>query len=385
MNDDLRDANEQISQLKEEITGGAGGGQMMIMGPGGVPQLSPTPNVQALMLQLRASEDGRMACLMELQRMRTQNGYDQEMSVDAKIEVEQIQDDLNNARDAKRRSELQLMELTTRLEEANTETRNIKRQVISLKRRLSQFTEEKKRSSQNLYAGMNMLTADQVAAGAAAAAAAGASDDGSGNAMMVQNMMNSPRNMVSMVGTMPQLPMGVLRVGNGGGFGIQNGVNGGIGMMQGRMGQMQGGLQGMQGMGGMGGMGGMQAGPSLWQQQNGGVGGGGGGPTIRTVVPETEADLSQGRRVSGRAKNDGGGASGTRGSGYSCIHSRDGGGKQHLSGSKPLRPSPKKSAVSNQSPQQRVVRPTRKNNGTRGRGGGRGGGNAVRGQGYRRR
>ena len=312
--------------------------------------------------------------------MRTQNGYDQEMSVDAKIEVEQIQDDLNNARDAKRRSELQLMELTTRLEEANTEMRNVKRQVTSLKRRLSQFTEEKKRSSQNLYAGMNMLTADQVAAGAAAAAAAGASDDGSGNAMMVQNMMNSPRNMVSMVGTMPQLPMGVLRVGNGGGFGIQNGVNGGIGMMQGRMGQMQGGMQGggMQGMGGMGGMGGMQAGPSLWQQQNGGGGGGGGGPTIRTVVPETEADLSQGRRVSGRAKNDGGGASG---SGYSSIHSRDGGGKQQLSGSKPLRPSPKKSGVSNQSPQQRVVRPTRKNNSK----GGRGGGNAVRGQGYRRR
>ena len=244
------------------------------------------------------------------------------------------------------------MELTTRLEEANTEMRNVKRQVTSLKRRLSQFTEEKKRSSQNLYAGMNMLTADQVAAGAAAAAA-GASDDGSGNAMMVQNMMNSPRNMVSMVGTMPQLPMGVLRVGNGGGFGIQNGVNGGIGMMQGRMGQMQGLMQGgMQGMGGMGGMGGMQAGPSLWQQQNGGGGGGGGGPTIRTVVPETEADLSQGRRVSGRAKNDDGG--GASGSGYSSIHSRDGGGKQQLSGSKPLRPSPKKSGVSNQSPQQRV-------------------------------
>jgi hypothetical protein len=55
-----------------------------------VPHISTTSsngNVQALMMQLRASEDGRMAALMEMQRIRTQLGYDQDLHLDSKMEV----------------------------------------------------------------------------------------------------------------------------------------------------------------------------------------------------------------------------------------------------------------------------------------------------------
>merc|ERR1712072_779702 len=100
--------------------------------------------------------------------------------------------------------------------------------------------------------------------------------------------MNSPRSMVSMVGTMPQLPLGVLRVGNGPGFG----------------GQQYSGMQNM---------------PSLWQlqqQQQEQQTNMSGSPTMGSV-PETEVEQSQGRRRRGNNNN-----TGATGGGYSIIHSR---------------------------------------------------------------
>ena len=226
------------------------------MGPNGVPQLSPAGNgnVQALMLQLRASEDGRMAALMEMQRLRTQLGYDQDLHLDSKMEVDQMTDELNQVRESKRKSEMQVMDMKEKVDLLSNELRTVKRTVTSLKRRLAQYSEDQKRQREQMYAGMNMLTQDQQQIGGG-----GGSGDGSGNPMSVQNMMHSPRSMVSMVGTMPQLPLGVLRVGNGPGFGMQQGMQG-----------MQGIVNGMQG-------------PSLWQQRQ----------PVRnnldvSIVPETE-------------------------------------------------------------------------------------------------
>ena len=128
-----------------------------------------SPNVDALMMQLRASEDGRMAALMELQRLRTQLGFSQEQDMDAKMEVEQMTDELNHAREAKRRSEMQVIKVQEELEVANTELRTVKRQVASMKRRLAQVKEQNKLDSQQVnqaaFAGMNMLTDQQGGAG----------------------------------------------------------------------------------------------------------------------------------------------------------------------------------------------------------------------------
>ena len=309
------------------------------------------------MMQLRASEDGRMAALMEMQRIRSQLGYDQELHLDSKMEVEQMQDELTTARDGKRKSEMVVLELTEKLDLLNVELRTVKRTVTSFKRRIAQHNEDKKRNAQNMYAGMNMLTHDQQqqggggASGASGGGGGGGGGDGSGNPMMVQNMMHSPRSMVSMVGTMPQLPLGVLRVGNGPGFG----------------GQQYSGMQNMPG-------------PSLWQlqqqqqqQQQQQLTNMSGSPNH---VPETEVEQSQGRRRRGNNNTTTGATGATGGGGYSNIHSREGG---------PSRPSPK----NKNSPQQRVIRPRQKNQ--KGRGGGRGGrrgnngGSGRGGMGYGRR
>ena len=76
----------------------------------------------------------------------------------------------------------------------NTELRTLKRQVASMKRRLSQVKEQNKldsqRANQAAFAGMNMLT-DQQRGGAAFG--------------QMGMQFNQPRSRVSMVGTMPQL------------------------------------------------------------------------------------------------------------------------------------------------------------------------------------
>ena len=129
-----------------------GGQQVVLMGPNGVPQLSPAGNgnVQALMLQLRASEDGRMAALMEMQRLRTQLGYDQDLHLDSKMEVDQMTDELNQVRESKRKSEMQVMDMKEKVDLLNNELRTVKRTVTSLKRRLAQYSEDQKRQREQM-------------------------------------------------------------------------------------------------------------------------------------------------------------------------------------------------------------------------------------------
>ncbi len=152
-------------------------------------QQVPAPNVEALVQQLRLSEDGRMGALMEVQRLRTQLGMTHEQSNDATLELQQIQEDLNLAREQKSRTEMQMLKLQGELETKSSELRAAQRQITSLTRRLQQAQSEVNQNWSKVFSSQNMLTAQQ--------------------------QQQSGRAMVSMVGTMPQLPanQNVVRVG----------------------------------------------------------------------------------------------------------------------------------------------------------------------------
>jgi hypothetical protein len=114
-----------------------------------------------LHMQLRASEDGRMAALLELQRLKAQLDYHRDSDAEQKLKISQLEDRLNALREAKRRTEMHTLKVEEALEEQAINIRSRKREVESLKRQVGTIRETTQRESNNLFANLNMLTQQQ--------------------------------------------------------------------------------------------------------------------------------------------------------------------------------------------------------------------------------
>ena len=136
------------------------GGGMMMMG-GRPVQILPEMN-EHLHLQLRASEDARMAALLELQRVRAQLDYFRDSDADLKLRISQLEDQLNAIREAKRRTELHTLKVEEALEEQAIDLRSHKRHVDALKKKVSNIRESSQQEANHIFANLNMLTAQQA-------------------------------------------------------------------------------------------------------------------------------------------------------------------------------------------------------------------------------
>ena len=127
--------------------------------------LAPLPQLpdltEHLHLQLRASEDARMTAVLELQRTKAQLEFHKDQDADQKLRLQQLEDQVNSLREAKRRTEMHTLRVEEALEEQAIDIRSKRRQVDSLKRQVGALREEHTRESHSLLANLNLVTKQQ--------------------------------------------------------------------------------------------------------------------------------------------------------------------------------------------------------------------------------
>ena len=149
----LQDSEKKNNTLSNQ----PGTKEIFIVGPGGISQVSLTPSVQQLMVQLRSSEEGRMNAVIQLQRLR----IDQQQNVDDRKAMEQLAEELKLLRESKRQTDINLLEISQTLEHTTTERSKLQRQLFSVTRRLKNTNIEKKKIEHSLFAAMNMIAIRQ--------------------------------------------------------------------------------------------------------------------------------------------------------------------------------------------------------------------------------
>jgi len=131
--------------------------------------LAPLPQLpdltEHLHLQLRASEDARMTAVLELQRTKAQLEFHKDQDADQKLKLQQLEDQVNSLREAKRRTEMHTLRVEEALEEQAIDIRSKRRQVDSLKRQVGALREEHTRESHSLLANLNLVTKQQQGVG----------------------------------------------------------------------------------------------------------------------------------------------------------------------------------------------------------------------------
>jgi hypothetical protein len=93
--------------------------------------------------RLQASEERRWQCEAEIEKMRTELNWQTNGRMDERLAVSQLEEELNNVRQAKRRGEVKRMQLEESLEQCMTALRSKKRECADYRKRLDALLQQK--------------------------------------------------------------------------------------------------------------------------------------------------------------------------------------------------------------------------------------------------